>query len=727
MDGIVQKPYWLRIGLIFHRKVFHVMGRRFVFSIFGLASLLLMSLLFISPASASIDSGCPVEWKLVNPAMTGCNNLPALGPGNDTRANLLLLLFDRHGTPPERQPAQLLPPTDPFSDSWRSFRDRFFPERPDDTTGYADGEGSRCRSNASGASGFEAALNAASDVPPDERMILFAARKALMPTCADNGNATAATLDSAVEKLHSASGQAFATYLRGVAAFYDGRFDEAATAFTSLKGSAVPWLADTAAYMVARTEVNRMQVGAFDQYGDYGGSTKVDQQAATRAETSLNAYLHDYPKGQYVLSARGLLRRVNWVAGRTDKLAAQYAELIAMPPAKRGISDDALAEEIDNKLLPQLTLQMTSDPTLLAVIDLLRMRETDPAEKKASITRDELEAQRQAFGSASPLFDYLLAVHAFHVDHDNASVLKLLPDATRRRDGDNLWFSRQLLRGLALEAAGDRNARGFWIELYPGARNSLQRSAVDLALAMHDERHGRLQDVFAAASLVKNPTIRETLLTKVAPAALLRQQSRDPAVPEHEREMALFTLLYKEVTRGYYNDFLADIAGVPANAPVEGGIVPGGDVPPPLGVFTQTKTQSDIDCPPLRTTVGTLARNSSSPRARLCVAEFARVNNMDAEPVDIQPPKDQLGGTASLFPGKPYARAATYQAIIADARAPAADKAYALFRAINCYAPAGKNQCGGADVPLAQRKAWYVRLKQDYPSSPWAKELRYWW
>ncbi len=191
--------------------------------------------------------------------------------------------------------------------------------------------------------------------------------------------------------------------------------------------------------------------------------------------------------------------------------------------------------------------------------------------------------------------------------------------------------------------------------------------------------------------------------------------------------MALFTLLYKEVTRGYYNDFLTDIASVPSDASVGGAIVPGGDGYPPLGAFTQTKMLSDIDCPSLRTIAGTLARDSRSPHARLCLAEFMRVNGMGFGSVDIQLPKDQLAGTDSLFPGQPYTRASTYQAIIADTLAPAADRAFALFRAINCYAPSGSNECGGATVPLAQRKAWFTRLKQDYPSSPWAKGLRYWW
>ncbi len=68
-----------------------------------------------------------------------------------------------------------------------------------------------------------------------------------------------------------------------------------------------------------------------------------------------------------------------------------------------------------------------------------------------------------------------------------------------------------------------------------------------------------------------------------------------------------------------------------------------------------------------------------------------------------------------------------YKAIIADPKAPAPDKAYALFRAINCYATSGNNSCGGTEVVIAQRKAWFTRLKKEYPTSRWAQELRYYW
>ena len=51
----------------------------------------------------------------------------------------------------------------------------------------------------------------------------------------------------------------------------------------------------------------------------------------------------------------------------------------------------------------------------------------------------------------------------------------------------------------------------------------------------------------------------------------------------------------------------------------------------------------------------------------------------------------------------------------------------ALNRAVRCFAPAGSSSCGGNDIPVAQRKAWFERLKRDYPQSPWARDLKVYW
>ena len=82
---------------------------------------------------------------------------------------------------------------------------------------------------------------------------------------------------------------------------------------------------------------------------------------------------------------------------------------------------------------------------------------------------------------------------------------------------------------------------------------------------------------------------------------------------------------------------------------------------------------------------------------------------------------------ASDFKGETFSRLDGYKQVIANAKAPKTDKAYALFRAINCYAPAGYNSCGGEDVAPAVRKGWFRQLKSGYADTQWGKSLQYYW
>ncbi len=72
-------------------------------------------------------------------------------------------------------------------------------------------------------------------------------------------------------------------------------------------------------------------------------------------------------------------------------------------------------------------------------------------------------------------------------------------------------------------------------------------------------------------------------------------------------------------------------------------------------------------------------------------------------------------------------RLEVYKSVIVNTKAPAGDRAYAMYRAVWCYGPSGINSCGGKGVDIAQRKAWYNQLKREYPNSEWAKKLRYFW
>ncbi len=471
-----------------------------------------------APALASGDS-CEPGWSLDFSAKPRCSNIPALVPGNDTRANLMLLIADRHGGRELADPVQR-----PTLD-WPDFRDRLDGKRPDpQADDYAAGEGSRCLSNEAGAKAFSDAVAAAKGLAPGEAAALAEARAALAPVCA--GGEASKLQPPAVQ---SAQGRAFADYLKAAAAFYVGRFDEAAPAFARLSGNGDPWLSEAATYMVARNSLNRMQAGAFDEYGAFKGADSVGRDPAREASANLDAYLAKYPSGRYAASARGLMRRVEWLSGDRAGLAARYAALMGKPAAARGLTDGALADEFDNKAFAALKPGDTRDPVILAVIDLMALRKPDPGETKPP--RPDLGAQREAFASNPDLLSYLEAAVAFYGDNDPRAVIQGIPDDARRKDGNHLWFSRQFLRGLALEAVKDRNARGFWKELAEAAGRPLDRTTAELALAINDERRGDPADAFAPGSPVSSPAIRTLLLVNAAGPDLLRARARDQAAP----------------------------------------------------------------------------------------------------------------------------------------------------------------------------------------------------
>jgi hypothetical protein len=295
-------------------------------------------------------------------------------------------------------------------------------------------------------------------------------------------------------------------------------------------------------------------------------------------------------------------------------------------------------------------------------------------------------------------------------------------------DDPQLGFGRDLLRGMVLEATAPGEARPAWVALVARARRPYEREAAELALARFDERQGQIARVFASGSPITTPILRKRLLGYVAGPELLRAQARQGRTPD-ERELALFVLLYKELSRGRYAEFLRDLSLMP---PADGQPSPGfydllAADRQPFDLF-RSPTPGELSCPPLRATAATLARTPADQRAQLCLADFFRGNGFDRFPLESEPPQaDTLGGSAPAFPGKPYARMSVYRAIIGSSTATPDDRAYALYRAVNCYAPSGSSACGGDDVPRETRRDWFRELKSRYPQSRWAKSLRYYW
>jgi hypothetical protein len=690
-----------------------------------------------SPARASGDFTCTPAWKLAKTIYSDCDNSPMLSPANDSRVNLQLQLVDA-GQARIEPPPKTDSPAPPIAGSASPFTFEDFyaligpkppgaPADADASPDYASGEGSRCRSNGGGAAAFQAALDKSATVPDAERTTLAAARKALAPDC---DAATASAAYAPPDGVRSSLGRQFAHYLAGTAEFYGGDYDDARRDFTAAAASGQPWLKETATYMLGRVSLNKAQAAAFDEYGLLS-TEKVDVAALKDADADFQTYLKAYPDGQYAASARGLLRRVAWLGGQPQQLASDFAWSFAHAgPAERNVTVGDLVLEADDKLLTKSAPADISEPMLLATRDLMAMRH-DPADPKtlsSVIKYEDLEAQRPAFASRPELFEYLLAAHRFYVEADPAGARGHLTAPPPTGPMTSLVFSQQVLRGLSLESQKDfAGARALWLQLMPLARPAFQRPMLDLALAMNEERDGRLAQVFAAGSPVRDPQVREILLRHDAGPALLAQQAKATSVPDRERRTARYVLLYKDVMRGRYASFASDAAlAVPAAPAPADPNNPASDEPDPK-LFDWAGHAQGYICEDLRKLAKALAVAPGNAHNLLCLGEFARLNGLDGNGLNTSAPADELGGVASQFPGQTFTRLDAYKQLIADAKTPAADRAYALYRAINCYAPSGNNECDGRSVPKSERARWFHTLKGDYPKSEWATALKYYW
>lgn len=683
-----------------------------------------------SPLQASGDYGCTPRWTLFNGGY-GCNDSAVLAPGNDSRVNLYYLLRDRQGV--GTAGLSYAPPSEDEDLgsghnflSWGGFAYAFYrsggQEEGDDNGGHY---GSRCISLVSGDTAFAAAMQANRGVSAADRTALTLARVLLGQTC---GSASFAPTWPTIA---SGAGREYLGYLQAANAFYAGQWDDARGGFARLKGSRDPWLAETAAYMLPRTELNAAQAATFDDYGWFDGPDKVDKAALGRAKTGFADYLKHYGKGRYAASAQGLIRRLLWLGGDVAGLSREYERMLAaIPVADRATLE--LVQEIDNKLLITKARDAADGPLLLATIDLMMMRRGSAAEGESAeepvITAAQISAQEPHFAGRADLFGFVQANHAFYVAKDMRRVLALIPDQAKQASFTPLQFSRQVLRGQALGALKDRNEAGFWRDMLGGSKALYQRPVVELALAMNLERSGRLAEVFAPGSPIGERAIREILLSNVAGPDLLRTQAQSTDRPQHERDVALFALLQKQLLYGDYAGFVGDLALVRANAATDGGTWDLHEQHKiPLGLFRGGRWGDEYPCAPLVRSVTALSRNPRDAKALLCLGDFYRVNGFDSARWANPPKADELGGTKALFAGQARPRSALYDAVIADPAAGANEKAYALYRAVYCYAPSGSSDCGGTEVEKGQRQAWFQRLKRDYPDSEWAQKLRYYW
>ncbi|AOJ33421.1 hypothetical protein [Burkholderia metallica] len=705
-------------------------------------------LFWIPAAHASGDDGCYAPPTLRQTAYS-CANVPMLSPANDTRINAMLMMVDSAKVAQTFPDPKTIPAKDrinqivvPFPMDFSGWIDigQKAPDKSGDAADadtasnrYADGEGSICRSMRAGADAFNDALGSAGGLPADEAARLRTARADIAQKTCAAGGASAAWAKPPVK---SPLGQQFAAYLDGTNAFYRADFLGATRAFASASHSANPWLKETGLYMAGRAQLNAAQANAFDNDSPVPSRERVTKVSLDAANTVFRTYLKIYPQGRYATSATGLLRRVAWLGGNVTQQADLYGHALARwSPATSNVPLIQLANELDSKLLfgAEFDARQIQSPTVLATVDLLRMRTSDSSDSSRAkpLTLDDLQAQKPRFANAPALHDYLLATWYVQVGRKPDAALALLPQAPAE-PLDYFGLSQQALRGFALEDSGQTDkARQLWRDLIPLATFRFQREALELALAINLEQAGLVNDAFADDSPVQNAAIRAVLLQRSASADLLRAQAQNQASGGALRDTALYTLLYKELTRSHYAEFIADatlVTGTPAD---------------PLKPFVAAgaKNEDGYVCPSAHDIAATLQQNPADAKGLNCLADFVRLHppasGLEGDPV---PPwmryasktsatriPPTLGAAPSQFAGKPYERMSSYVTVMADAQANPNDRAYAYYRAIKCYAPAGYNECGGTDVPKNARKRWFDALKASYPGSPWAQKLRYYW
>ncbi len=587
----------------------------------------------------------------------------------------------------------------------------------------AELENRHVSNNTGSVSAFFAALLADSTLTTEQRQALAQARTGLL------SGATREQIESSLAPLPADSpAQSYKNYLAAAASFYAGDYASAERDFTQLAKSERPWLAETAQYMLMRAALNKSSQNSVGEYGDFD-IAKINREDATQAQMQAQAYLQRYPQGLYADSARGMLRRINWYLQAWPQLAGLYEQTLQQSTDARQLREIVI--EYDNvygmAFYEQSVVEAFPDAPHVSYIELLRALRLDN-NSKPTLTQAQLDASKPVFEHSQKLPLWRdLQLNLWLATENYAAIIQAVTPAQKLAAHDTLAFSEQVLYGEAL--MGQKNwsaARDFWQQLLKLSQDNEQQQYVQAKLAATLVYSGDVAAVFAPESAVTNLRFRSQILKTQASPELLRQQAVHGPNNE-ERTIALHTLLVRDLTENRFGDWLNDRKLASAiTPPVIGDAF--ADVNLSIFDWNGDAAQAGYTCRSLNETVTVLSKKADDAHALNCLGEFFRTTQTHVDLWKNSAGNDVLESAISRKePFGQFDRQSYYQQVITSPKAEVEDKSFALYRAIMCYAPSGSNECGGEEVDKLQRKGWFTQLKTQYPGSPWAQKLKYYW
>lgn len=683
---------------------------------------------FSAQSHAGMDVYCEPSTEIQTNAYTACNELPALTPANDNQTNMLLLLSDLGIAKFNIQEEKSTLWTTTYSkvpfevssllvNSRNKLPNARKPLKAPDLS-YNE----HCNSLQNGADAFIQQVKTDSNLSSSEKDLLIHERQKI-----NECENTLALLN--VNPNWSATARQYASYLNATISFYNANFSTATKIYSVLTNVDQAWLKETAQYMLIRSALNETYQSGVGEYGDLEHD-KLNQSLLTTFFNNITQYFKLYPQGQYAASARGLLRRGFWLSGKHDLLINEYVWQINHPKSSvYNLELPNLPYELDRHVFQskRLNIKNLKDPFFLSIYDLMHMRKKETTDD-VIISWSELNAQKNYFKDAPELFQYLQANHLFYVQNKAQEALKYLPQQTPSSISSYLQLSQLLLKGRILEASGqNQTTQQYWENLLSISKTAEQRGLAELMLYRHYAQQQNTAQFIGSSAKIKQAYLQQQYLVDAANEQSLMQVVKNNAATQDQKNVALYTLLNKSLAYQNFDLFNQAYRELPSNAAqynTEQNTVEKYRNQPPFANFLWkgiTVTNS-IKCPDLATLTQQLQVNPKNLSLNLCLGEYAR-SSQAYTLLNLNYLPDY---SLQSFKGTYFTRGDVYKNIIKTGTKSELT-AYALYRAIQCYAPSGNNECQDKDVNKSVRKQWFDQIKRDYPETSWAKSLKYYW